>query len=200
MGRINNQITEFISHWIGKIRLLKPKAEDQNEFVARYRRFDQFIFHWKNSFEKEALISSKEIIFSKYFGFGSHIDFIKRLIGQPASAFDNDACNIIILNYPISINGHKVQFELHFHDKKLFSISYTYKTIKDEARNSIIQSLLEKQNLSGAADLSNRIIIDPYGNGLLIDQGPTFAVHYLSPQSKVTQLAKTWEANRVMVG
>jgi len=200
MGRIYNQITEFISHWIGKIRLQKPKAEDQNEFVTRYKRFDQFIFRWKNSFDREAMISKKEIIFSKYFGFGSHIDFIKRFIGEPASAFDNDACNIIILNYPISIKGHKVQFELHFHDKKLFSISYTYNAIKDEARNSIIQSLLEKQNLSDAAELNNRIIIDPYGNGLLIDQGPTFAVHYLSPQSKVMQLAKTWEANRVMVG
>ncbi len=197
MGRINNQITDFINHWFGKIRLVKPKSADHNEFVARYKRFDQFVFHWKDSYSKEAIQSNKEIVFSKYFGFGSHLDFIKRLIGQPASAFENQQYNIIVLLYIINISGHKVQFELHFHDKKLFSISYTYKSVDEAARKSILNSLLDKQGLSGAADLSNKIIVDPYGNGLLIEQDQTFAVHYLSPQSKVMQLAKEWSGMRV---
>jgi hypothetical protein len=197
MGRINNQINDFISHWFGKIRVVKSKATDHNEFVARYKRFDQFIYHWRDSFSKEAILSNKEIIFSKYFGFGSHLDFIKRLIGQPASAFENPQYNIIVLLYTINISGHKVQFELHFHDKKLFSISYTYKAVNEEARKSILSSLLDKQGIGGGADLQNKIIIDQYGNGLLIDQGQTFAVHYLSPQSKVMQLAKEWSGMRV---
>lgn len=197
MGRINNQITDFISHWFGKIRVVKSKATDHNEFVARYKRFDQFVFHWRDSYSKEAIQSNKEIIFSRYFGFGSHLDFIKRLIGQPASAFENPQYNIIVLLYTIDISGHKVQFELHFHDKKLFSISYTYKSVNEEARRSILGSLLDKQGLGEATDLRNRIIIDPYGNGLLIDQDLTFAVHYLSPQSKVIQLAKEWSGMRV---
>ena len=197
MGRINNQITDFINHWFGKIRLVKPKSEDHNEFVARYRRFDQFAYQWNKSFERQAIHSEKEITFSQYFGFGSNIDFIKRLLGQPMSAFGHTASNISVLLYTISVNSHKVQFELHFHDNKLFSISYTYRSINEDTRRSIIQSLLSKQGLSGSIDMSDSIITDSYGNGLLINNDQNFSISYLSPQSQVKHITQKWGEMRV---
>ena len=197
MGRINNQITDFINHWFGKIRLVKPKAEDHNEFVARYRRFDQFAYQWNKSFERQAIMSEKEITFSQYFGFGSNIDFIKRLLGQPMAAFGHPESNISVLLYTISVNGHKVQFELHFHDSKLFSICYTYRSINEETRRSIIQSLLAKQGLSGSIDMQDSIITDSYGNGLLINNKQNFSISYLSPQSQVKHITQKWSEMRV---
>ncbi|MBL7837670.1 MAG: hypothetical protein JNM67_09145 [Bacteroidetes bacterium] len=192
MGRINNQITGFLTNWFGKIRLVKPKEQDQIGFNERYRNFSNFIFLWKDSFEREAITTNNELVFSNYFGFGSHIDFIKRLIGKPASAFENKDLNIVILMYTINIKGHKVQFELHFFDQKLFCINYTYKQIKQSDKHEIVKSLLEKYNLSGSIDIQGKIIIDSYGNGLVFEDNGDFSVNYLSPNSQVQQISQAW--------
>lgn len=192
MGRINNQITGFLTNWFGKIRLVKPKLHDHKSFNDRSRNFSNFVFLWKDSFEKEAITASNELTFSNYFGFGSHIDFIKRLIGKPVEAFENNDLNIIILMYTIDIRGHKVQFELHFYDKKLFCINYTYKQIDENEQREVIKSILEKYNLSGSMDVFGKIIVDPYGNGLIFENKGNFSVNYLSPNSRVQQLSSAW--------
>lgn len=199
MGRINNQITEFLNNWFGKIRLVKPKNEDHSEFNDRLKHFDNFVFLWKDSFSKTPVLSNKELTFSNYFGFGSHIDFVKRLIGKPAESFENSSFNVIILMYSINIGGHKVKFELHFHDKKLFCINYTYKSVPDFEKQSIIKALLEKYQISGGMDVDGKIIVDQQGNGLLFEDGENFSVNYLSPQSQVMKIAESWLQDRKQV-
>lgn len=192
MGRINNQITGFLTNWFGKIRLVKPKEQDHQGFSDRYRNFSSFVFLWKNSFDREAITTNQELVFSNYFGFGSSLDFVKRLIGKPAEAFENKDLDIVILMYTININGHKVNFELHFFDNKLFCINYTYNQVKQEEKMKIIRSMLEKYQLSGSLDVRGKIIIDQFGNGLVFEDNESFSVNYLSPNSRVQQVSNTW--------
>jgi hypothetical protein len=199
MGRINNQITGFLTNWFGKIRLVKPKEQDHLSFHERFRNFSNFVFLWKDSFEREAITTDNELVFSNYFGFGSHLDFIKRLIGKPVESFENKELNIIILMYTINIKGHKVQFELHFFDQKLFCINYTYKQIKENEKQEIVKSILEKYNLSGSIDINGKIIVDNYGNGLVFENNGDFSVNYLSPNSRVQQLSQAWASNQRQV-
>lgn len=194
MGRINNQITGFLTNLFGKIRLVKPKEEDQMAINQRFKNFSEFIFLWKDSFERDMISSNEELVFSNYFGFGSHVDFIKRLIGKPVEAFENKDMNIIILLYTININGHKVRFELHFFEQKLFCLNYTYGQIKAEERQKIIKALLDKYNLSGSMDVNGKIIVDPYGNGLAFESDDNFSISYLSPNSQVREMTVAWES------
>lgn len=195
MEKINNQIGNLIGNWLDKIGLKKSIQNDQNAFVDRYKRFDKFAYLWRRSFDKEAVISNKEITFSNYFGFGSDIAFIKRFIGQPLFAFENPEFNIIILMYTNNIHGHDVKFELHFFDNKLFCINYTYNTITEFEKANIIKTILEKHQISGGIDVNNKIMVDSFGNGLLIDDTDNFSVNYLSPQSQVMQIAEEWLNN-----
>lgn len=200
MGRINNQITDFLTNIFGKIRLVKAKNEDHNVFKERYSNFRNFAFLWKDSFEKEATPTDKEIVFSNYFGFGSHIDFIKRLIGKPATAFENNEFNTIILMYIINVHGFKVHFELHFYDQKLFCINYRYLSINDGEKKELVQTLLNKYNISGSLDFGSSIIIDQFGNGLLIEDGKQFSVNYISPNSRVREMANSYLESRKYTG
>jgi len=196
MGRINNTLTTMVNNWLGKVGLATPKTTEENPFAERYKRFDKFAYLYGKSFDKEAVISNKEITFSNYFGFGSDIAFIKRFIGQPLFSFENPEFNVIILMYANRIHGYDVKFELHFFDNKLFCINYTYNTISEFEKANIIKTLLDKHQLSGALNVNNKIVVDDFGNGLLIEDGEHFSVNYLSPQSQVIQLAEEWLSNQ----
>jgi hypothetical protein len=92
-----------------------------------------------------------------------------------------------------------VQFELHFFDQKLFCINYTYKQIKENEKQEIVKSILEKYNLSGSIDINGKIIVDNYGNGLVFENNGDFSVNYLSPNSRVQQLSQAWASNQRQV-
>jgi hypothetical protein len=161
-------------------------------FQKRYSNFKNFVFHWKDRLNKSAIPTQTEIIFSNYFGFGSHLDFVKRLIGKPVTAFENKDYDTVILMYLIEIRGFKVNFELHFYENKLFCCSCQYQDISEEEKRNTIQTLLNKFNISGAANFNSSIIVDNYGNGLFIEDGKYFSVNYISPNSNVHQLINTY--------
>lgn len=154
--------------------------------------FKSFAFFWRDSFSRQPIQTNEEIKFSNYFGFGSHIDFVRRLTGKPSSSFENEELGTVVMMYLIEIHGFKVNFELHFYDEKLFCINYKYNSINDEEREATIRSLTSKYKVDADVDATQSIIIDPYGNGLLIESGNYFSVNYLSPNSKVGDLVKDY--------
>lgn len=198
MGRINNQITNFITGMLGKIRLKSAKDEDQNVFRQRYSNFKDFAYHWKNSFSRASVPVNSEITFSNYFGFGSNMEFIKRLIGKPVISLENKEFDTIILMYMINVHGFNVHFELHFYEGKLFNISYRYKSVTEEEKQQLISALLEKYGISPVTDIGNSILVDPHGNALMFEDGQQFSVNYLSPNSRVMELANQYSEHRAV--
>jgi hypothetical protein len=191
MSYTTSNFNQFFSKLFGKNHFNELNSEN-NVFQKRYSNFKNFVFHWKDSLNKSAIPTQTEITFSNYFGFGSHLDFVKRLIGKPVTAFENKDYDTVILMYLIEIRGFKVNFELHFYENKLFCINYQYIDISEEERRNTIQTLLDKFNISGAANFNSSIIVDNYGNGLFIEDGKYFSVNYISPNSNVQQLINAY--------
>lgn len=191
MSYTTTHFTQFFSKLFGGNKSNVLSTED-NVFQKRYSNFKNFVFHWKDSLNKSAIPTQTEITFSNYFGFGSHLDFVKRLIGKPVTAFENKDFDTVILMYLIEIRGFKVNFELHFYENKLFCINYQYLDISEEEKRNTIQTLLDKFNVSGGIQFNSSIIVDNFGNGLFIEDGKNFSVNYISPNSNVHQLINNY--------
>jgi hypothetical protein len=102
---------------------------------------------------------------------------------------DNPELNITISLYTVNIKGHNVNFELHFYDRKLFCINYTYNYLTREERADILQSLEQTYHVS-SSDFNNHIIVDQAGNGLVVDQNDKLSINYLAPNSQVKYLTE----------
>lgn len=174
---------------LDKLNLFGPAMSEPFDHKSD---FDSYVFLWKNSMEKLPVYTDESISFSKYFGFGSNIQYVKGLIGKPKFHFDNQDAYLDILVYIVDVHGHNVKFELHFYHKKLFSINYNYRYLGQEDRAAILESLREKYHVSRTDELKDHVILDAYGNGIIVDQSETFTVNYVSPNSQLSRIAEAY--------
>lgn len=189
MKKIAQQLREF---FIGKTNEETEQAFSmQPQLGEKFKSLDSFIFMWKNSQNKETVHTDVDVSFSKYFNFGSDMSYIRKFIGKPVYAMNNEELNIIILLYSVNIKGHSVNFELHFHDHKLFCINYTYNYLTRQERAEILQSLEEKYHVS-STDMHDHLIVDNSGNSILVEEKDKLTINYLAPNSNVRHLADSF--------
>lgn len=175
-----------------KLNFFGPAHATTSESFEKKSDFDSYVFLWKNSMEKLPVYTDENISFSKYFGFGSNMEYVKGLIGKPKFHFENGDANLNILVYIVDVHGHNVKFELHFYHRKLFSINYNYRYLGQEDRNAILESLRKKYHVSRTDDLKEHVILDPYGNGIIVNENDTFTVNYVSPNSQLSRITEAY--------
>ncbi len=191
MKNIATQFREFFSAMGSKKNGQEIHSLENAGVSEKFNSLDSFIFLWKDCLKKMSVHTNDDISFSQYFTFGSDMNYIRKFVGKPVYAMGNHELNISILLYTVKIKGHNVNFELHFYDRKLFCINYTYNHLTSQERADIIQSLSEKYHVS-SKDFKNSIIVDNYGNGLVIEEKGRLSINYLSPNSNVRYLAEAY--------
>ncbi len=194
MKKITAQIRNFFSSLTSVEEKESVPTMESLGVREKFKSLDPFIFLWKNCMKKMAVRTDVDITFSRYFTFGSDMAYIRKFVGKPVYSMCNAEMNINILLYAVVIKGHNVNFELHFHDRKLFCINYTYNYLTSRDRREILNSLEEKYHVS-SAQLHNHIIVDKAGNGILVEENETLTINYLAPNSNVKYLTESYSGH-----
>jgi hypothetical protein len=193
MKKIAQQLREFFTGARSN-EAVEQVFSMQPQLGEKFQSLDSFIFMWKNSLKKLTVHTDVDVSFSNYFTFGNDVSYIRRFIGKPAYAMNNEEFNIIILLYEVNIKGHSVNFELHFHDHKLFCINYTYNYLTRQERSEILQSLEEKYHVN-RTDLHEHLIVDNSGNSILVEEKDKLSINYFAPNNNVRHLADSFHVN-----
>jgi len=196
MKKIRTQLETFFSAMVGGKEQKETKAMMETTGVyEKFSNLDSFIFLWKNCLKKMSVRTNVDISFSRYFTFGSDLSYISKFVGNPVCSFNDSESNISILLYTVKINGHHVNFELHFYDRKLFCINYTYNYLSRQERAEILYSLEQKYHVS-SSEFNNHIIVDNSGNGILVEEKDKLTINYLAPNSQVKHLTESYPHHR----
>jgi hypothetical protein len=191
MKNITSKLISFFSNLTNAVEKETRTNMESSGIQERYKSLDSFIFLWKNCMKKRSVRTNVDVSFSRYFTFGSDMSYIRKFVGKPIHALSNPDLNISILLYTVTIKGHNVNFELHFYDRKLFCINYTYYYLTRQERAEILHSLEEKYHVSHE-QLHDHIIVDNAGNGILVEESDKLSINYLAPNSNVRYLAESF--------
>lgn len=120
----------------------------------------------------------------------SHDVSIWKLIckyGNPSRCISvPDIGNNKILVYKQELGGHRIKSEFHFHENKLFYISYSFPYIVDKEFSEIIKVILEKYTIpeNEANNMFTNYIIDSKGKVISFRNDIIFSLNYYNTDSE----------------
>lgn len=118
--------------------------------------------------------------------------------GKPDFIFIEKKLKIFL--YARVYNDMSIRYEIHFYDDKIFSVHYIYKSLDEDDKNHIIQTITDNYVSRGIdeMDIYNSKIIDKNNDIVFFDEFPNgLSVIYLSNEKSDWVTGITKESNAV---